>query len=79
MKHETTGGERSWEGNSKSLAHDQRVILFGPRHIVDPCFLGGFFFDIKMNREIYRVKNCCSLYTGQICINNRFFFEYLLK
>jgi hypothetical protein len=25
------------------------------------------------------VKNCCSLYTGQICINNRFFFEYLLK
>ena len=41
MKHETRGGEI--EENSKSLAHDQRVILFGPRHIVDPCFFGILF------------------------------------
>ncbi len=77
MKHETRGGEK--EGNSKSLAHDQRVILFGTRHIVDPYVFGGFFFEIKTNREIKMGENCCYLYTGQICINNRVFFEYLLK
>ena len=36
-----------------------------------------FFGEIKKKREINRPKNSLTLYTGEICKNDRAIFEYV--